>query len=79
MAGPSQPKLYAWVHDYKTLGKDKLLGTGEVDVSEPYLTITTTLEPDLHGFLRSGDMYNLDRRLLQRLYASFAKAKDSCA
>lgn len=31
-AGPSQPKLYAWVFDYKTLGKDKPLGSGEVDV-----------------------------------------------
>lgn len=26
------PKLYVWVHDHKTLGKDKLLGDGEVDI-----------------------------------------------
>ncbi|KAI0344135.1 tricalbin [Trametopsis cervina] len=32
VAGPSQQKLYVWVHDYKTLGKDKLLGSGEVEV-----------------------------------------------
>lgn len=32
MAGPSQSKLFVWIHDYKTLGKDKLLGSGEVEV-----------------------------------------------
>ncbi|KAI0706072.1 tricalbin [Cytidiella melzeri] len=32
MAGPSQQKLYLWVYDYKTLGKDKFLGSGEVDI-----------------------------------------------
>lgn len=26
------PKLFAWVHDHKTIGKDKDLGEGEVDV-----------------------------------------------
>ncbi|KZT23846.1 tricalbin [Neolentinus lepideus HHB14362 ss-1] len=31
-AGPMTPKLYAWIHDHKTLGKDKLLGSGEVDI-----------------------------------------------
>ena len=31
-AGPSQQKLYAWIYDYKTLGKDKTLGSAEVDV-----------------------------------------------
>ncbi|RDB28789.1 Uncharacterized protein PYUK71.03c [Hypsizygus marmoreus] len=31
-AGPMTPKLYAWVHDHKTLGKDKELGDGEVDI-----------------------------------------------
>ena len=34
-AGPSQPKIFVWVHDYKTLGKDKLLATGEVEVGTP--------------------------------------------
>lgn len=28
-----QPKIQAWVHDYKALGRDKLLGAGEIDVS----------------------------------------------
>ena len=32
-AGPSQQKLYTWMYDYKTLGKDKLLGSAEIDVS----------------------------------------------
>ncbi|KAF9270554.1 tricalbin [Marasmius fiardii PR-910] len=26
------PKIYVWVHDHKTLGKDKLLGEGEIDI-----------------------------------------------
>lgn len=32
-AGPVQQKLHVWVYDHKTIGKDKLLGTGEVEVS----------------------------------------------
>ncbi|KAG5648236.1 hypothetical protein DXG03_006194 [Asterophora parasitica] len=31
-AGPHTPKLFAWIHDHKTLGKDKDLGEGEVDI-----------------------------------------------
>ncbi|KAJ7785918.1 C2 domain-containing protein [Mycena metata] len=31
-AGPLTPKLFVWVHDHKTLGKDKLLGEGEIDI-----------------------------------------------
>jgi len=31
-AGPSQPKLYVWVYDHKTFGKDLVLGTGEVEL-----------------------------------------------
>lgn len=28
----SQSKIQAWVHDYKTIGRDKLLGAGDIDV-----------------------------------------------
>ncbi|KAF9023422.1 tricalbin [Hymenopellis radicata] len=31
-AGPYTPKLFLWIHDHKTLGKDKLLGDGEIDI-----------------------------------------------
>ncbi|KAF7437156.1 hypothetical protein PC9H_003992 [Pleurotus ostreatus] len=31
-AGQFTPKLFAWIHDHKTIGKDKLLGDGEVDI-----------------------------------------------
>ncbi|KAJ7693677.1 C2 domain-containing protein [Mycena rosella] len=31
-AGTFTPKLYIWIHDHKTLGKDKLLGEGEIDI-----------------------------------------------
>ncbi|KAF5377486.1 hypothetical protein D9615_005116 [Tricholomella constricta] len=31
-AGIHTPKLFAWIHDHKTLGKDKDLGEGEVDI-----------------------------------------------
>ncbi|KAI0080049.1 tricalbin [Panus rudis PR-1116 ss-1] len=32
VVNPSYPTLYAWVHDHKTLGRDKLLGSAEVDI-----------------------------------------------
>ena len=32
MVNSSQSKINAWIHDYKTLGRDKLLGAGEIDV-----------------------------------------------
>lgn len=28
----SQSKILVWVHDYKTIGRDKLLGAGEIDI-----------------------------------------------
>ncbi|KAJ7124724.1 C2 domain-containing protein [Mycena crocata] len=31
-AGSFTPKMYIWIHDHKTLGKDKLLGEGEIDI-----------------------------------------------
>jgi len=27
-----QSRILAWVHDYHTIGRDKLLGTGEIDI-----------------------------------------------
>jgi hypothetical protein len=42
-AGPMTPKIYVWVHDHKTLGKDKDLAEGEVDVSIRSLPILTFL------------------------------------
>jgi len=27
-----QSKINVWVHDYKTIGRDKLLGAGEIDI-----------------------------------------------
>lgn len=32
MVNSSQSKIHVWVHDYKTIGRDKLLGAGEIDV-----------------------------------------------
>ncbi|GLB36472.1 putative tricalbin [Lyophyllum shimeji] len=31
-ASPQSPKLYAWIHDHKTLGRDKDLDEGELDI-----------------------------------------------
>jgi len=31
-ASPLTPKLHVWIHDHKTLGKDKEIGEGDVDV-----------------------------------------------
>ncbi|KAF7310594.1 hypothetical protein HMN09_00602200 [Mycena chlorophos] len=32
VAGAFTPRAYVWIHDHKTLGKDKLLGEGEIDI-----------------------------------------------
>jgi len=32
-ASPLTPKLHVWIHDHKTIGKDKEIGEGDVDVS----------------------------------------------
>lgn len=61
IAGPSQPKLFAWIFDYKTLGKDKLLASGEVDVSPPWLM---TLSSMLTMCYRFGGMFSLACHLL---------------
>lgn len=37
------PKLFIWVHDHKTLGKDKELAEGEVDVSSNFTEISSFL------------------------------------
>ncbi|KAF9568534.1 tricalbin [Agrocybe pediades] len=31
-ASAMTPKMYVWVHDHKTIGKDKTIGEGEVDI-----------------------------------------------
>ena len=31
-AGPLTPKLFLWLFDHKTIGKDREIGDGEVDV-----------------------------------------------
>jgi Ca2+-dependent lipid-binding protein len=47
------PKLFAWVHDHKTLGKDKQLGEGEIDIWR-HITPGTTPSADLFVELREG-------------------------
>ncbi|PFH50760.1 hypothetical protein AMATHDRAFT_144179 [Amanita thiersii Skay4041] len=41
-AGPLTPKLYAWVHEHRTLGKDKELGAVEIE-------LWATLQPQGHS------------------------------
>ncbi|KAH9836496.1 C2 domain-containing protein [Rhodofomes roseus] len=36
-APATQPKMHAWIYDHKTLGKDKLLGSAEIDVCTEHL------------------------------------------
>lgn len=36
MVGSGQSKINVWVHDYKTIGRDKLLGAGEIDVGPSF-------------------------------------------
>lgn len=32
MINSGQSRILVWIHDYKTIGRDKLLGAGEIDV-----------------------------------------------
>jgi hypothetical protein len=45
-AGALTPKLYVWIHDHKTLGKDKLLGEGEIDVCIESISFSYCLRID---------------------------------
>lgn len=59
-ASAMTPKLFAWIHDHKTLGRDKELGEGEVDVSR-----STLLDLQTHlNVIRSGATYSRGVRLL---------------
>lgn len=42
-AGALTPKIFVWVYDHKTIGKDKLLGQAEIDVSSSNYILETTL------------------------------------
>ncbi|KAI0724221.1 tricalbin [Cerioporus squamosus] len=49
-----QPKLFAWVYDHKTLGKDKLLGSAEIDIWEQLKPGEAVPAKDLTIELREG-------------------------
>ncbi|KAG5654026.1 hypothetical protein H0H81_008041 [Sphagnurus paluster] len=57
-AGPLTTKLYAWVHDHKTLGKDKDLGDGEIDIWR-HIQPNTTSSADVFLELRQGGQLRL--------------------
>lgn len=38
-APATQPKMHAWIYDHKTLGKDKLLGSAEIDVRHVHICL----------------------------------------
>lgn len=63
-AGPYTPKVFVWIHDHKTLGKDKLLGDGEVDVRICLISLYI-LSHNIFIFFRSGDTYSLTACQLQ--------------
>ncbi|KAJ3718444.1 C2 domain-containing protein [Lentinula raphanica] len=51
-AGALTPKMYVWIHDHKTLGKDKLLGDAEVDIwrhISPEGVTAANVTVELHG------------------------------
>ncbi|KAH7915157.1 C2 domain-containing protein [Hygrophoropsis aurantiaca] len=57
-AGPFTPKIHVWVYDHKTLGKDKMLGEGEVDVWR-HLQLGKTSSADVFAELREGGLLRL--------------------
>lgn len=52
-AGPLTPKMFVWVHDHKTLGKDKLLGDAEVDIWR-HIVLGTVSAAEVSVELRNG-------------------------
>lgn len=57
-ASAQMGKLRIWIHDHKTLGKDKLLSQGEVDVSF-FLRVLCFGMVFLTSLIRSGGTYKL--------------------
>ncbi|RPD58353.1 tricalbin [Lentinus tigrinus ALCF2SS1-6] len=53
-APATQPKLWAWVYDHKTLGKDKLLGSAEVEIWQQLTPGEAVPARDLTIELREG-------------------------
>lgn len=49
------PKLHTWIHDHKTLGRDKEMGEGDVDVSFyfwfPFDAIALFMNPNRSGVI----------------------------
>ncbi|KDQ54885.1 hypothetical protein JAAARDRAFT_37997 [Jaapia argillacea MUCL 33604] len=57
-AGPTTAKLYIWVHDHKTLGKDKLIASGEVDIWR-HIQPTGQTAAEVKSELREGGLLRL--------------------
>lgn len=59
------PKCYVWIHDHKTLGKDKEIGEGEIDVrlSSGHMFVRTLV----YLCIRSGVTSNLKASQLPKL------------
>lgn len=71
--GPSSTKIYVKVLDHKTLGKDKALGEGEVDVCNLQSVVSVTVTDFLFRF---GGTSNLRAMALALMSCSnFEKAK----
>ncbi|CCM00331.1 uncharacterized protein FIBRA_02361 [Fibroporia radiculosa] len=50
----AQPRLHAWIYDHKTLGKDKLLGSAEIDLWRHLQHGAGVSSADVHAELREG-------------------------
>jgi len=53
-APTTQPKMHAWVYDHKTLGKDKLLGSAEIDLWRHLQPGQGVASAEVHAELREG-------------------------
>jgi hypothetical protein len=50
-ASAATTKIYAWLYEHKTLGKDKEIGTGEIDVNAIFFFDTFELYSFAHNTL----------------------------
>ena len=67
MVNPGQPKIQIWMHDYKAIGRDKLLGSGEIDVgsSHPLKNFVSDVVLQIWRHLKPADGINATEVLVQ--------------
>ncbi|KAH9949508.1 tricalbin [Amylocystis lapponica] len=82
-APATQPKMFVWIYDHKTLGKDKLLASAEIDLWRHLQSGSTVSSAEVLAELREGGLLNMrlefdaENNSLSRPRSSFQSAERS--